>query len=62
MSKSNGQADVNLDEQQKQGPEHELPAADPNETLQDKQAEVSAAGQNTGKPNPVISDLEKVSA
>ena len=62
MSKSNGQADVNLEEQQKLSPEHELPAADPGETLQDKAAEVSAAGQNISKPNPVVSDLEKVSA
>lgn len=68
MSKSHGHANVNLEEQQKLNPEHELPEADPSETLndrapeKDKAADTSSAGQNAGKPNPVISDLEKVSA
>ncbi|HZD92646.1 MAG TPA: nucleotide exchange factor GrpE [Candidatus Sulfotelmatobacter sp.] len=42
MSKTNGRADVGLDEQQKQVPENELPAADPSDGFEEK---ASAGGQ-----------------
>jgi molecular chaperone GrpE len=38
MSKTNGRADVEIDEQQKQNQENELPAADPNDGFEEKSA------------------------
>ncbi len=38
MSKSNGQADIHLEDQQKENLEHELPAADPNDGFDEKQS------------------------
>ena len=52
MSKSNGQAEINIEEQQKLNPEHELPPADASETLSEKPAE---AGQPVNKPGAVAS-------
>jgi molecular chaperone GrpE len=59
MSKSNGQAEINIEEQQKLNPEHELPPADAGETVSEKPVET---GQPANKPSVAASDLEKVSA
>ena len=62
MSKSNGQAEINLEEQQKLEPEHELPAADSGEVLSEKPganvADISQAS-NKQASNKQSSDLEK---
>jgi molecular chaperone GrpE len=59
MSKSNGQAEINIEEQQKLNPDHELPPADAGETVSEKPVET---GQPANKPSVAASDLEKVSA
>lgn len=43
MSKSNGQADVPVEDQQKENLEHELPAADPSDGFQEKDQSATAA-------------------
>jgi molecular chaperone GrpE len=58
MSKSNGQAEINIEEQQKLNPEHELPPADASETVSEKPVDTAQPAQ---KPSAVTSDLEKVS-
>ncbi len=61
MSKSNGQVEINLEEQQKHDPEHELPAADEGEILSDKAASnVAEISQASNKQTS--SDLEKALA
>jgi molecular chaperone GrpE len=58
MSKSNGQAEINIEEQQKHDLEHELPAADANEIANNQQAApASEAGQPVNKP--ASTELEK---
>ena len=59
MSKSNGQAEINIEEQQNLNPDHELPPADVGETVSENPVQ---AGQPANKPSVVASDLEKVSA
>lgn len=61
MSKSNGQAEINLEEQQKHDPEHELPAADAGEILSDK-PESNVADISQASSRQVNSDLEKALA
>jgi molecular chaperone GrpE len=61
MSKSNGQAEINLEEQQKHDSEHELPAADAGEIVNDKPASnVAEISQASSKQ--ASSDLEKALA
>ncbi len=43
MSKSDGQADVHVEDQQKENLEHELPAADPNDGFDEKQSATATA-------------------
>jgi molecular chaperone GrpE len=61
MSKSNGQAEINIEEQQKHDLEHELPAADANEIVSEQQtAPATEPSQVAGKP--ASSELEKALA
>lgn len=48
MSKSNGQADIRIDEQKKEGLEPELPPADPNDGFTEKES--SAQGKTAQNP------------
>lgn len=50
MSKSNGQTDVHVEEQQKENLEHELPAADPADGFQEKQQSASVAAEKSAEP------------
>lgn len=50
MSKSNGQTDVHVEEQQKENLEHELPAADPADGFQEKQQPASVAAEIPAEP------------
>lgn len=62
MSKSNGQAEINLEEQ-KHDLEHELPAGDAGETLNEKPAaNVADISQASSKPAATSSELEKALA
>ena len=61
MSKSNGQVEINLEEQQKHDPEHELPAADEGEILIDKAAS-NVADISQASNKQTSSDLEKALA
>ncbi len=61
MSKSNGQAEINLEEQQKHDPEHELPAAGEGEILNDK-PESNVADISQASKKQAGSDLEKALA
>lgn len=45
MSKSNGQADVHVEDQQKENLEHELPAADPSDGFQEKEQSATATAE-----------------
>jgi molecular chaperone GrpE len=59
MSKSNGQADVQ--DQLKENPEHELPAADPGDGFQEKDASATTTAE--AKPDsPAEAELRKVRA
>jgi molecular chaperone GrpE len=59
MSKTNGRADVEVDEQQKQNLENELPAADPADGFEEK----SAAGDPSGSSAATAEDeLQKLRA
>jgi molecular chaperone GrpE len=63
MSKSNGQAEINIEEQQKHDLEHELPAGDASETLNDKSASnVADISQASTKQTGAGSDMEKALA
>jgi molecular chaperone GrpE len=61
MSKSNGQAEINLEEQQKLEPEHELPAAEAGEILSEKPASNVAEISQASKKQ-TSSELEKALA
>ena len=61
MSKSNGQAEINVEEQQKLEPEHELPAADAGEILNEKPAS-NVADISQASKKQTSSELEKVLA
>jgi molecular chaperone GrpE len=61
MSKYQGQEEINLEEQQKHDPEHELPAADAGETLNDKSA-TNVADISQASNKQTSSDLEKATA
>lgn len=50
MSKSNGQADVRLDEQQKQDLEHELPPADPEDGFVEQPSAAEVKPAATAEP------------
>lgn len=50
MSKSNGQTDVHVEEQQKENQEHELPAVDPADGFQEKQQSASVAAEKSAEP------------
>ena len=50
MSKSNGQTDVHVEEQQKENLEHELPAADPADGFQEKQQSANVAAEKSAEP------------
>lgn len=45
MSKSNGQADVHVEDQQKENLEHELPPADPSDGFKEKERSATAAAE-----------------
>ena len=63
MSKSNGQAEIKLEEQQKHDLEHELPAADAGEILNEKSAgNVADISQGSSKQTSAGADLEKALA
>lgn len=65
MSKSNGQADIHVEEQQKQGLEHELPPAEPGDGFVEKTAEEAASTPRTpvgAERSAVEVELEKLRA
>lgn len=59
MSKSNGQTDVHVEEQQKENLEHELPAADPADGFKEKQQSASVAAETSAEP-ATEAELRKV--
>jgi len=61
MSKSNGQTDVRLDEEQKQDLEHELPPADPGDGFEEKTPAANAASAATAE-SPAEAELQKLRA
>lgn len=50
MSKSNGQTDVHVEEQQKENLEHELPAGDPADAFPEKQQSATGAAETPAEP------------
>jgi molecular chaperone GrpE len=60
MSKSNGQADVPVEDQQKENLEHELPAADVNDGFQEKEQSGTATVQAPKPETGVEAELLKV--
>jgi molecular chaperone GrpE len=63
MSKSNGQAEINLEEQQKHELEHELPAGEADETGKEKAAAPAGeVSQPANNQSAAASELEKALA
>lgn len=59
MSKTNGRADVDIDEQQKQVQENELPPADPADGFEEK---AGSSGDGPPAPTTAENDLQKLRA
>lgn len=60
MSKSNGQTDVHVEEQQKENLEHELPAADPADGFQEKQQSANVAAETAPVEAASEAELRKL--
>jgi molecular chaperone GrpE len=60
MSKSNGQADIPVEDQQKENLEHELPAADPNDGFQEKEQTGTVTAQATAADAGAEAELRKL--
>jgi molecular chaperone GrpE len=62
MSKSNGQADIHVEEKQKENLEHELPPADPGDGFEEKATAVDTPGGRAGEQPSAESELAKAHA
>jgi molecular chaperone GrpE len=60
MSKSNGQTDVHVEEQQKENLEHELPAADPADGFEEKEQAASGTVEAAQAESAAEAELRKL--